>query len=92
MKISMEIEGSMSGFAVRIPTEAELKDKDQDFTTHVNMASTTNWEPIEVDFAAREAALAASMSSDYMMRHLQSRRLNPLQVRGQDWLTPSDSD
>ena len=26
------------------------------------------------------------------MRHLQSRALNPLQARGQDWLTPSESD
>ena len=92
MKIPLEIESIMSRFTVRIPTEAELNDKEQDFTTHLNMTSTTNWKPAEVDFTEKKAALTASLSSDYVMRHMQSRCLNPLQVRGQDWLTPSDSD
>jgi hypothetical protein len=70
MKIPMEIEGIMSGFTVRIPTFAELNNKEQDFTAHVNMTSTTNWEPAEVDFAEKEAALAASLSSDYVMCHM----------------------
>jgi hypothetical protein len=84
MKIPLEIEGFMSGFTVRIPTEAELKDKEQDFTTHVNKTSTTNWEPAEADFTVKEAALAASLSSDYVLCHMQFRQLHPLQARGQD--------
>jgi hypothetical protein len=82
----------MSGFTVRVPTDAEIADRGENMTTHINMTSTSDWEPAVPDFAAREAALAASMSSDYKMRHLQSWALNPLQVRGQDCLTPSVGD
>jgi hypothetical protein len=73
-----------------MPTDTEIADKGDNMTTHINM--TSDWEPAVVDFAEKDAALTASMSSDYVMRHLQSRHLNPLQARGQDWLTPSESD
>jgi hypothetical protein len=73
MQIPLEIEGIMSGFTVQIPTDTELNDKEQDFTTHINMTLTSEWGPAVIDFAAREVALAASMSSDYVMRHMQSR-------------------
>ena len=69
-----------------MPTDAEMADRGEELTTRINMTSTSDWEPAVPDFAAREAALAASISSDYEMRHLQSRALNPLQARGQDWL------
>jgi hypothetical protein len=67
MKTPLEIEGIMSGFTVRFLTDDELSDKEQDFTTRINMTSTLEWEPAVVDFAVREAALAASMSSDCVM-------------------------
>ena len=80
LKIPFEIEGIMSGFTVRMPTDAEMADRGEELTTHINMTSTSDWEPAVPDFAEREAALAASISSDYEMRHLQSRLLNPLQA------------
>ena len=52
MKIPFQIQGIMSGFTVRMPTDAELADKGEDMTTHINMTSTSDWEPAVVDFAA----------------------------------------
>jgi hypothetical protein len=37
--------GAMSGFMVRIPTNEELQDYDQNFTVHVTMTSPDHWEP-----------------------------------------------
>jgi hypothetical protein len=37
--------GTMSGFTVRSPTDEELQDYDQNFTTHVTMTSPDHWEP-----------------------------------------------
>ena len=46
MKIPLEIEGIMYGFTVRMPTDAEIADKGKDMTTHINMTSTSDWEPV----------------------------------------------
>jgi hypothetical protein len=78
MKIPLEIDGIMSGFTVRIPTDAEIADREQNMTTHVNMPSTVPWEPVEMDFAEKEEAMARSMTSDYMLRHAESWDLHPL--------------
>ena len=35
----------MSGFTSRMPTDEEIQDYDQNFTTHIVMTSPTDWKP-----------------------------------------------
>ena len=87
--------GTMSGFTSRIPTDEEIQDYDQNFTTHIVMTSPTDWKPWSKEWERIESALRAQLTSDYDLRHAkhrESREISPLQLRGQDTTTPSEED
>ena len=96
LHIPLTFEGSMmSGFTTRIPTDEELQDFDQTFTTHIVMTSPTEWKPHSDEWNRIESALRAQLTSDYDLRQAkdrESRQLAPIQLRGQDTTTPSKED
>ena len=87
--------GTMSGFTSCIPTEEELQDCDQNFTTHIVMTSPIEWRLWSKDWQRIEAALKAQLTSDFDLRHakhMESREISPVQLRGQDTTTPSEDE
>ena len=51
LRIPLTLRGVISGFVTRPPTATEL----DDFSTHVELISDTEWEPYAIDFSHREA-------------------------------------
>ena len=87
--------GMMSGFTSRMPTDEEIQDYDQNFTTHIVMTSPTDWQPWSKEWERIESSLRAQLTSDYDLcqaKDRESRQLAPIQLRGQDTTTPSEED
>jgi hypothetical protein len=85
--------GMMSGFTSRIPTDEEIQDYDQNFTTHIVMTSPTEWKPWSKEWERIESALRAQLTSDFDLRHTkfkESSEAFPVQLRGQDTTTPTE--
>ena len=70
LHIPLTFEGSMmSGFTTRMPTDEEIQDYDQNFTTHIVMTSPSEWKPHSEEWARIESSLRAQLTSDYDLRH-----------------------
>ena len=84
MHLRMTLNGTMSGFTMRTPTEDELKlDPAVSDIEVVHVTSDAPWKPNSSKPAMIEEALRNHVETGYEFHHKTSRELNQVSVRGQ---------
>ena len=84
LHIPLQLQGTMSGFIVRKPTEEEIHNPNPEKVVFVHMTSDKEWQPHATDYAQVEQSLRDNIDRGLNLHLKEPRELGRLQARGQD--------
>ena len=83
LHIPFHLNGTMSAFTVRMPTQEEIDDVEQVNCRHVTMTSELPWSPQDPKYSSKEDLLRKHLDRDPLYYSRESKQLSQLQLRGQ---------